>query len=66
MKTVHWYFDVISLFAYLQSEQFGQIKSLAKMVYKTVLFAGLLNHFDNVGLAKLPNGLQRQRPTKTS
>jgi 2-hydroxychromene-2-carboxylate isomerase len=53
MKTVDWYFDVISPFAYLQSERLSTIGAYAHIQLKPVLFAGLLNHFGNVGPAEI-------------
>ncbi|MFM2398308.1 MAG: hypothetical protein RL341_465, partial [Pseudomonadota bacterium] len=52
-KSVDWYFDVISPFAYLQSEQLDAIAQHANIQFKPVLFAGLLNHFGNVGPAEI-------------
>jgi 2-hydroxychromene-2-carboxylate isomerase len=52
-KTVDWYFDVVSPFAYLQSEQLDTLAQHADINFKPVLFAGLLNHFGNVGPAEI-------------
>jgi 2-hydroxychromene-2-carboxylate isomerase len=52
-KSVDWYFDVISPFAYLQSEQLDAIAQHVDIQFKPVLFAGLLNHFANVGPAEI-------------
>jgi 2-hydroxychromene-2-carboxylate isomerase len=53
LKKVDWYFDVISPFAYLQSERLEEIAPHAQINLRPVLFAGLLNHFGNVGPAEI-------------
>lgn len=53
MRQLDWYFDVISPFAYLQSEQLDAFERLGELRCKPVLFAGLLNHFGNVGPAEI-------------
>ena len=53
MKKLDWYFDFISPFAYLQSELLGQLQGVAAIHYRPVLFAGLLNHWDNKGPAEI-------------
>ncbi len=42
MPSVDWYFDFISPFAYLQSEQLATLPSKARLRYRPVLFAALL------------------------
>jgi len=49
-----WYFDFISPFAYLQTQRFGDFPEDAERVYKPVLFAGLLGHWENRGPAEIP------------
>lgn len=49
MKTLDWYFDFISPFAYLQSAQLDRLPADVEVCYKPVLFAGLLQHWDNKG-----------------
>jgi len=49
-----WYFDFISPFAYLQHCQFDQLPSFVEVTYKPILFAGLLNHWGNIGPAEIP------------
>ena len=51
---LEWYFDFISPFAYLQLHQFDRIPSDVKIEFKPILFAGLLNHWQNVGPAEIP------------
>jgi 2-hydroxychromene-2-carboxylate isomerase len=53
MKQLTWYFDVISPFAYLQSTQLHRIAEHAHITYKPVVFAGLLQHFGNIGPAEI-------------
>jgi 2-hydroxychromene-2-carboxylate isomerase len=52
-KAMTWYFDVISPFAYLQSTQLHRLEPHACIAYKPVVFAGLLQHFGNVGPAEI-------------
>ncbi|TQV89165.1 2-hydroxychromene-2-carboxylate isomerase [Aliikangiella coralliicola] len=52
MKLV-WYFDFISPFAYLQHCQFDRLPTDVNIEYKPILFAGLLNHWQNVGPAEI-------------
>jgi 2-hydroxychromene-2-carboxylate isomerase len=42
MPTIDWYFDFISPFAYLQSEQLALLGPKARVRFRPVLFAGLL------------------------
>jgi 2-hydroxychromene-2-carboxylate isomerase len=53
MKCVNWYFDVISPFAYLQSTQLARIAPHAHITFKPLVFAGLLQHFGNIGPAEI-------------
>jgi 2-hydroxychromene-2-carboxylate isomerase len=53
MKQLTWYFDVISPFAYLQSTQLHRIAAHAGITFKPVVFAGLLQHFGNIGPAEI-------------
>ncbi|MET1255864.1 2-hydroxychromene-2-carboxylate isomerase [Aliikangiella maris] len=48
-----WYFDFISPFAYLQLQRFQELPESVNVVYKPILFAGLLNHWQNVGPAEI-------------
>jgi 2-hydroxychromene-2-carboxylate isomerase len=54
MKTVDWYFDFVSPFAYLQSRLLHRFEGKAALRPVPVLFAGLLNHWKTVGPAELP------------
>ncbi len=53
MKQLDWYFDVISPFAYLQSTQLARFAPFAQITFKPVVFAGLLQHFGNIGPAEI-------------
>jgi 2-hydroxychromene-2-carboxylate isomerase len=54
MKTARWYFDYVSPYAYLQSTQLPLLAEHARIEYRPVLFAGLLNHFGQKGPAEIP------------
>jgi 2-hydroxychromene-2-carboxylate isomerase len=49
-----WYFDFISPYAYLQLKQFERLPSDLEVEFKPVLFAGLLNHWGQLGPAEIP------------
>ena len=53
MRIADWYFDFISPFAYLQSEQLHRLQPLVQIRYRPVLFAGLLKHWGNKGPAEV-------------
>lgn len=53
MRTGDWYFDFISPFAYLQSEQLQQLAPFVRLRYRPVLFAGLLQHWGQKGPAEI-------------
>jgi len=53
MKTIDWYFDFISPFAYLQSTQLHRLESRAVVRRRSLLLAGLLGHWNNVGPAEV-------------
>lgn len=53
MKPLTWYFDVISPFAYLQSTQLTRLTPHAHITFKPLVFAGLLQHFGNIGPAEI-------------
>ena len=54
MKTVDWYFDFISPYAYLQSTVLPRIAAVADVRRRPVLFGGLLGHFGHLGPAEIP------------
>ncbi len=53
MTKLDWYFDFISPFSYLQSELLHTLPAEVEIRFKPVLFAGLLNHWDNKGPAEI-------------
>ncbi|MEO7761693.1 MAG: 2-hydroxychromene-2-carboxylate isomerase [Casimicrobiaceae bacterium] len=52
-RIADWYFDFISPFAYLQSEQLDRLRPHVQLRYKPVLFAGLLKHWGQKGPAEV-------------
>ena len=54
MKKAEWYFDFISPFAYLQFEALAQLPADLDIVFKPVVFAGILNHLQHKGPAEIP------------
>jgi len=53
MTIADWYFDFVSPFAYLQSEQLGSLAPRIAIRYKPVLFAGLLGANGQKGPAEI-------------
>lgn len=53
MKTLDWYFDFVSPYAYLQSTVLPRIAAVAEVRRRPVLFAGLLGHFGQLGPAEI-------------
>ncbi|MBC8007089.1 MAG: 2-hydroxychromene-2-carboxylate isomerase [Prolixibacteraceae bacterium] len=54
MKNADWYFDFISPFAYFALNRVEQLSRKAEIRYRPVLFAGLLNHWEQKGPAEIP------------
>jgi 2-hydroxychromene-2-carboxylate isomerase len=54
MRSADWYFDFISPFAYLQSEQLAALGMHVRLRYRPILFAGLLNAHAHKGPAEIP------------
>ena len=52
---VHWYFDVISPFSYLQFLRLDEVSERCDLSLKPVLFAGLLNANGQKGPAEIPS-----------
>ena len=50
---VCWLFDVISPFSYLSLKQLDRLPQDAKVEFVPVLFAGLLNHYGQIGNAEI-------------
>ncbi len=53
-RTVVWYFDFVSPFAYLQSSRLDGLAMHALVRCKPVLFAAILNHVGQKGPAEIP------------
>ena len=53
MPSADWYFDFVSPFAYLQSEQLATLGPRVAVRYRPVLFAGLLNASGQKGPAEI-------------
>ena len=51
---VNWYFDFVSPFAYLQHELLLRHQQKLQLIYRPVLFAGLLKHWESKGPAEIP------------
>jgi len=49
-----WFFDFISPYAYLQWKQFDRLPPELEVEFVPVLFAGLLNHWGQLGPAEIP------------
>jgi 2-hydroxychromene-2-carboxylate isomerase len=52
--TLHWYFDYLSPFAYLQFAAHPDLMTRPDVELRPVLFAGLLNHWGHKGPAEIP------------
>ena len=52
---VSWVFDVISPFAYLAFPQLSRLPAHVSVGFVPVLFAGLLQHFGQLGPAEIPS-----------
>jgi 2-hydroxychromene-2-carboxylate isomerase len=49
-----WYFDIVSPFAYLQSERLAGLPAKLQVRYRPILFAALLDHHGQKGPAEIP------------
>jgi len=54
MASVDWYFDFVSPFSYLQSEQLASLGPKTRVRYRPVLFAGILDAIGQKGPAEIP------------
>ena len=54
MRSLVWYFDFISPFAFLQWRRLGELPGEARVTLRPVLFAGLLEHSGGLGPAEIP------------
>jgi len=50
--SVDWYFDFVSPYSYICLHRLQELSN--QIIYKPVLFAGLLNHFGQKGPAEIP------------
>lgn len=53
MPRVEWFFDPISPYAYLQLHRLPEIADVVDISYRPLLFAGLLNHWGQLGPAEI-------------
>ena len=53
MRQADWFFDVISPYAYLQFRQLHRLPDDVEVRFRPVLFAGLLNHWGQLGPAEI-------------
>lgn len=53
MRELDWYFDFISPFSYLQCERLDAFGPDLELHFRPLLFAGLLNHWENKGPAEI-------------
>jgi 2-hydroxychromene-2-carboxylate isomerase len=51
---MEWYFDFISPYAYLQLKRLEALGLVGRMRLTPILFAGLLNHWGQLGPAEIP------------
>lgn len=54
MRRADWYFDYISPYAYLQFKRLNELPEDIDLRLRPVLFAGLLNHWGQLGPAEIP------------
>lgn len=54
-RTLDWYFDVVSGYAYLQFARLAELPDELEIRCHPVLFAGLLKHFGQLGPAEIPS-----------
>ncbi|MGZ0190002.1 MAG: DsbA family protein [Alphaproteobacteria bacterium] len=53
VRQADWYFDFISPYAYLQFHQLHRLPKDVEVCFRPVLFAGLLNHWGQLGPAEI-------------
>ena len=53
-RTVEWYFDFLSPFAYMQSFRLGELPDDVEVVFRPILFGGLLVHWETKGPGQIP------------
>ncbi len=52
-RQAEWFFDYVSPYAYLQFHQLGRLPPNVEVTFRPVLFAGLLNHWGQLGPAEI-------------
>jgi 2-hydroxychromene-2-carboxylate isomerase len=55
MRTVTWYFDFISPYAYFGLHTLGRLGAGVEIRHQPILFAALLNHWGRKGPAEMPS-----------
>ena len=53
MRTVTWHFDFVSPFSYIGLHRLGELAAGARIEFRPVLFAGLLEHWGQKGPAEI-------------
>ena len=53
-RTALWHFDFVSPYAYLQFRQLDRLPDDLEVLFRPVLFAGLLDHWKQLGPAEIP------------
>jgi 2-hydroxychromene-2-carboxylate isomerase len=53
VRRADWFFDYISPYAYLQFHKLDRLPSYIELHFRPVLFAGLLNHWGQLGPAEI-------------
>jgi 2-hydroxychromene-2-carboxylate isomerase len=54
MRQANWYFDFISPYAYFGLQELPQLAQDVQIVYRPILFVGLLRHWGQRGPAEIP------------
>ena len=54
MQVVDWYYDFISPYSYFGLLRLEELNHSVKIRYRPILFAGLLNHWEQKGPAEIP------------
>lgn len=54
MRRALWHFDFVSPYAYLQFRQLDRLPDDVALVFRPVLFAGILAHWKQLGPAEIP------------
>jgi 2-hydroxychromene-2-carboxylate isomerase len=54
VRSATWYFDFVSPYSYIALHRLKELPGDLRLVYRPVLFAGLLNHWGQKGPAEVP------------